>query len=100
MRTLFNVVVLFALVLFGSVVPASAQDGGGMEDWQIVFSIVGMILIVVVPLLFHFNKVNAEAHKTIGENIKGVAGEVKKVDGKVDEVNRFLRDHFAGKKDK
>ena len=59
-----------------------------MEDWQIVLSIVGLILGVLIPLLIHFNNINRDAHTEIGKNIKSV-------DGKVDEVNRFLRDHFA-----
>lgn len=68
-----------------------------MEDWQIVLSIVGAILVVLVPLLVHFNKLNREAHDDIGKNINRVEGKVDKVEGKVDEVNRFLRDHFAEK---
>ena len=83
-RTLFNVAVLFVLVLFGSVVPASAQDGSGMEDWQIILSILGPIL----GALWYFHKVNKEAHDNIGENIKGVKkdlGEnIDRVEGKVD----------------
>ncbi len=38
-------------------------------------------------------KLNDDAHTKIGENIE-------RVEGKVDEVNLFLRNHFAGKKGK
>ena len=80
---------LVVLVLFGSVVPGAAQDSpasGGMtgEVWSIIAAILG----VLVPLLLYFNKVNRDAHKVIGENIKGVKTElkadIKGVEGKVD----------------
>ncbi len=94
-------VLLFVLVLFGSVVPGAAQDppaSGGMtaEVWSIIAAILG----VLVPLLIYFNKVNRDAHRVIGENIKGVKTEleadikgvkteleadIKGVEGKVDE---------------
>ena len=71
-------VLLFVLVLFGSVVPGAAQDppaSGGMtaEVWSIIAAILG----VLVPLLIYFNKVNRDAHRVIGENIKGVKTELK-----------------------
>ena len=92
---------LVVLVLFGSVVPGAAQDSpasGGMtgEVWSIIAAILG----VLVPLLIYFNKVNRDAHRVIGENIKGVKTEleadikgdntelkadIKGVEGKVDE---------------
>ena len=94
-------VLLFVLVLFGSVVPGAAQDppaSGGMtaEVWSIIAAILG----VLVPLLIYFNKVNRDAHRVIGENIKGVKTEleadikgvntelkadIKGVEGKVDD---------------
>ena len=110
---------LFVLVLFGSVVPASPADGGGTtaDVWAIIG--VGVVLLgVLVPLMIHFNNVNRDAHKGIGENINKVeenlkAGinkveenlkadinkveenlkaDINKVEGKVDEINIHLRD--------
>jgi len=110
---------LFVLVLFGSVVPASAADGGGTtaDVWAIIG--VGVVLLgVLVPLMIHFNNVNRDAHKGIGENINKVEENLKadvnkveenlkadinkveenlkadidKVEGKVDEINIHLRD--------
>ena len=95
MRTLFNVVVLFVLVLFGSVVPASAQDGSGMEDWQIVFAILIPLAGLMFTLYHWQNKRNDDAHKNIGDNIKNVDAKVEKVDKKVDETNIFLRNCYA-----
>ena len=110
---------LFVLVLFGSVVPASAADGGGTtaDVWAIIG--VGVVLLgVLVPLMIHFNNVNRDAHKGIGENINKVEenlkadvnkveenlkadinkveenlkADINKVEGKVDEINIHLRD--------
>ena len=110
---------LFVLVLFGSVVPASAADGDGTtaDVWAIIG--VGVVLLgVLVPLMIHFNNVNRDAHKGIGENINKVEenlkadvnkveenlkadinkveenlkADINKVEGKVDEINIHLRD--------
>ena len=87
-------VLLFVLVLFGSVVPVSAQsEGGGMtaEAWTIIG--VGVVLLGVI---LSMRAGNRKAHEKIGENIKGVKTElradIKGVEGKVDEINIFLRD--------
>ena len=93
-RTLFNVAVLFVLVLFGSVVPASAQsEGGGMtaDAWAIIG--VGAVLLGFIIAMWRENRA---AHGEIGRNIKEetgkVAGKVEKVDTKVDEVNKDLKE--------
>ena len=99
-------VLVFVLVLFGSVVPVSAQSegAGGMtaEVWAILG--VGVVLLgVLVPLMIHFNNVNHGAHEKIGRNIEGVKTDIKedisrvegnvgRVEGKVDEINIYLRD--------
>ena len=87
-------VLLFVLVLFGSVVPGAAQDppaSGGMtaEVWSIIAAILG----VLVPLLIYFNKVNRDAHKVIGENIKGVKTELK---ADIEGVNTELEADIKG----
>ena len=88
---------LVVLVLFGSVVPGAAQDSpasGGMtgEVWSIIAAILG----VLVPLLIYFNKVNRDAHRVIGENIKGVKTElkadIKGVEGKVDVLTGDIKE--------
>ena len=87
-------VLLFVLVLFGSVVPGAAQDppaSGGMtaEVWSIIAAILG----VLVPLLIYFNKVNRDAHRVIGENIKGVKTELK---ADIKEVKTELKADIKG----
>ncbi len=77
MRNLINVV-LFVLVLFGSIVPASAQDpqegGRGTADVflmvALVFAIVVPILGVLVPFLIHIKNSNKAAHDGIVEHMK------------------------------
>ena len=74
------------LVLFGSVVPASAADGDGttVDVWAIIG--VGVVLLgVLVPLMIHFNNVNRDAHKGIGENINKVEENLKAGINKVEE---------------
>ena len=98
-------VLLFVLVLFGSVVPVSAQsEGGGMtaEAWTIIG--VGAVLLSVILATWYASRTdNREAHRKIGENIEGVKtdlgknidrveGNVGRVEGKVDEINIYLRD--------
>ena len=109
-------VLLFVLVLFGSVVPVSAQsEGGGMtaEAWTIIG--VGAVLLGVILATWYASRTdNREAHRKIGENIKEVKTElgenikevktdikvdinrveknVDRVEGKVDEINTYLRD--------
>ena len=88
-------VLLFVLVLFGSVVPVSAEDASGMtaDVWAILG--VGVILLgVLVPLMIHFNNVNRDAHTKIGRNIEGVKTDLGKnidrVEGKVENGFRDL----------
>ena len=109
-------VLLFVLALFGSVVPVSAQsEGGGMtaEAWTIIG--VGAVLLSVILATWYASRTdNREAHRKIGENIEGVKtdlgkniegvktdlgknidrveGNVGRVEGKVDEINIYLRD--------
>ena len=109
-------VLLLVLVLFGSVVPVSAQsEGGGMtaDVWAIIG--VGAVLLGVILTTWYASRTdNREAHRKIGENITGVKnelgenitgvktdlkadinrveGNVGRVEGKVDEINIYLRD--------
>ena len=105
MRNLINVV-LFVLVLFGSVVPVSArtEPAGGMtaEVWAIIS--VGVVLLGVILSTWMASRAdNRKAHEKIGKNIEGVKtdlgknidrveGNVGRVEGKVDEINIYLRD--------
>ena len=57
-----------------------------MEDWQIVLSIVGLILSVLIPLLIHVKNSNKAAHDQIGKNIGKVEDRVGKVEEKVGKV--------------
>ena len=70
MKTLINVLFVLVLVLFGSVVPASAQDGSGMTtgDWSIVVSIFVGALTVYFGV-WTMNKAN-------NENIKDLRGDL------------------------
>ena len=105
MMALFNVVLF---VLFGSVVPASAQsEGGGMtaDVWAIIG--VGVVLLGVILATWHASRTdNREAHTKIGKNIdrvegnlkadiNRVEGNIKKVEGKlkadIDKVEENLR---------
>ena len=97
MRTLFNVVVLFVLVLFGSVVPASAQEPQASVMTADVWAILGVgfvLLGVLVPLLIHFNSVNHKAHEKIGEKVDngftGVNNELKELNRAVGRVEGAL----------
>ena len=110
MRNLINVV-LFVLVLFGSVVPVSARTeaAGGMTT-GLFLAALGTVFAILIPLgglMFMFyrwqNKLNDDAHRKLGENITGVKtdlkadinrveGNVGRVEGKVDEINIYLRD--------
>ena len=115
-------VLLFVLVLFGSVVPVSARTeaAGGMTT-GLFLAALGTVFAILIPLgslMFMFyrwqNKLNDDAHRKIGENITGVKaeigenitgvktdikadinrveGNVGRVEGKVDEINIYLRD--------
>ena len=94
MMALFNVVLF---VLFGSVVPASAQsEGGGMtaDVWAIIG--VGVVLIGVILATWHASRTdNREAHTKIGKNIDRVEGNLNKVEGNlkadIDRVEENLR---------
>ena len=78
MRNLINVV-LFVLVLCGSVVPVSAQsEGGGMtaEAWTIIA--VGAVLLGVILTTWMASRAdNRAAHREIGENITGVKKDLR-----------------------
>ena len=90
-------VLLFVLVLFGSVVPVSAQvppaSGGTVEgvNWELIA--VGLAFVTAFLLgwntLRGIAKDNRDAHEKIGDNIKGVKTElkadIKGVEGKVDD---------------
>ena len=85
---LFNVVLF---VLFGSVVPASAQsEGGGMtaDVWAIIG--VGVVLLGVILATWHASRTeNREAHTKIGKNIDRVEGNLNKVEGNLKaDINR------------
>ena len=94
MMALFNVVLF---VLFGSVVPASAQsEGGGMtaDVWAIIG--VGVVLLGVILATWHASRTdNREAHTKIGKNIDRVEGNLNKVEGNlkadIDRVEENLR---------
>ena len=94
MMALFNVVLF---VLFGSVVPASAQsEGGGMtaDVWAIIG--VGVVLIGVILATWHASRTdNREAHTKIGKNIDRVEGNLKadinKVEGNINKVEGKLK---------
>ena len=76
-RTLFNVVVLFVLVLFGSVVPASAQDLQGYGGViQTVVVAVGAAVGVLVTLLAFWWKFDGKIEK-LGERIDAAKKELK-----------------------
>ena len=88
MMALFNVVLF---VLFGSVVPASAQsEGGGMtaDVWAIIG--VGVVLLGVILATWHASRTeNREAHTKIGKNIDRVEGNLNKVEGNLKaDINR------------
>ena len=88
MMALFNVVLF---VLFGSVVPASAQsEGGGMtaDVWAIIG--VGVVLIGVILATWHASRTdNREAHTKIGKNIDRVEGNLKADINRVEaDINR------------
>ena len=78
MRNLINVV-LFVLVLFGSVVPVSAQpEDRGMtaEVWAILS--VGVVLLGVILATWMASRAdNRAAHREIGENITGVKKDLR-----------------------
>ena len=109
-RTLFNVVVLFVLVLFGSVVPASAQDPQGYGGVvQTVVVSVSAAVGAVVALLTFWSKFDGKVDK-LGEKIDAAKKELKddardahavigtnisRVEAKVDETNIFLRNRYA-----
>ena len=84
MMALFNVVLF---VLFGSVVPASAQsEGGGMtaDVWAIIG--VGVVLLGVILATWHASRTdNREAHTKIGKNIDRVEGKLKADINRVEE---------------
>ena len=88
---------LFVLVLFGSVVPASAQEGSGTtaDVWAIIG--VGVVLLGVILATWGASRAdNREAHKGIRENIGRVESKVDKVEGKVDAgftgINNDIKD--------
>ena len=91
---LFNVVLF---VLFGSVVPASAQsEGGGMtaDVWAIIG--VGVVLLGVILATWHASRTdNREAHTKIGRNIDRVEGNIKadinRVEGNINKVEGNLK---------
>ena len=91
---LFNVVLF---VLFGSVVPASAQsEGGGMtaDVWAIIG--VGVVLLGVILATWHASRTdNREAHTKIGKNIDRVEGNLKadinRVEGNINKVEGKLK---------
>ena len=94
MMALFNVVLF---VLFGSVVPASAQsEGGGMtaDVWAIIG--VGVVLLGVSLATWHASRTdNREAHTKIGKNIDRVEGNLKadinRVEGNINKVEGKLK---------
>ena len=94
MMALFNVVLF---VLFGSVVPASAQsEGGGMtaDVWAIIG--VGVVLLGVILATWHASRTdNREAHTKIGRNIDRVEGNIKadinRVEGNINKVEGKLK---------
>ena len=78
---------LFVLVLFGSVVPASAQEGSGTtaDVWAIMGA--GVVLLGVILATWGASRAdNREAHKGIRENIGRVESKVDKVESKVEKV--------------
>ena len=91
-------VLLFVLVLFGSVVPVSAQSqGGGMtaDVWAITG--VGVVLLgVILATWMASGADNRAAHKVIGENIKGVKtdlkADIKGVEDKVDVLTGDIKE--------
>ena len=88
MMALFNVVLF---VLFGSVVPASAQsEGGGMtaDVWAIIG--VGVVLLGVILATWHASRTdNREAHTKIGKNIDRVEENLKADINRVEaDINR------------
>ena len=100
---------VFVLVLFGPVVPVSAQSegAGGMtaEVWAILG--VGVVLLgVLVPLMIHFNNVNHGAHEKIGRKIEGVKTDIKedisrvegnvgRVEGKIEGVKTDIKEDIS-----
>ena len=88
---------LFVLVLFGSVVPASAQEGSGTtaDVWAIIG--VGVVLLGVILATWGASRAdNREAHKGIRENIGRVESKVDKVESKVDKVEGKVDAGFTG----
>ena len=114
-RTLFNVVVLFVLVLFGSVVPASAQEPQGYGGViQTVVVAVSAAIGAVFALLTFWSKFDSKVDK-LGEKIDAAKKEIKddaqaahgvigtnisRVEAKVDETNIFLRNRYAAEADR
>ncbi len=94
MMALFNVVLF---VLFGSVVPASAQsEGGGMtaDVWAIIG--VGVVLLGVILATWHASRTdNREAHTKIGKNIdrveRNLKADINRVEGNVNKVEGKLK---------
>ena len=110
-RTLFNVVVL---VLFGSVVPASAQDPQGYGGiLQTVVVSVSASLSVVAATLTNWWKVDSkidaakrelkddakEAHTAIGTNIDKVHSDIDKVHSDIRESERRVTNNFNARFD-
>ena len=94
MMALFNVVLF---VLFGSVVPASAQsEGGGMtaDVWAIIG--VGVVLIGVILATWHASRTdNREAHTKIGKNIdrveENLKADINRVEADINRVEENLK---------
>ena len=103
MRTL-NYVVLFVVVPFGSVVPASAREGsGGMGTMGIILTAVGIIFAILIPLgglilLSHKwqKDENKNAHTRIGTNIDKVEKHVVRVESKLDKLIFHFMPHPPG----
>ena len=94
MMALFNVVLF---VLFGSVVPVSAQsEGGGMtaDVWAIIG--VGVVLLGVILATWHASRTdNREAHTKIGKNIdrveRNLKADINRVEGNINKVEGKLK---------